>query len=222
MKNEKKKSEEELNFFEYILRAFVKPFEEFKKTEKNFSDQKNTLILGGIVVAILTALKLIGTIINTVRVTSILGGTKWVFENIKNINFIKTIGGSAITYALIILAIAGVYYLASLVIKKETNFFKLMGASITAFIPMAVSTTLLSTLLSMISIKLGVAVVIIGFIYSLLILIELINYLIPIENQNTKIYFHLTCLSLLFLTGAFIGYKMIVGSVTSGIGSFYN
>ncbi len=219
MKNEKKKSKNELNFFEYLLQAFIKPFEEFKKTEKEFSDQKNTFILGGIVVAILTALKLISTIINTVRVTSLLGGTKWVVENIKNINFIKTIGGSAISYALVMLAIAGVYYLASLVIKKETNFFKLMGASITAFIPVAVSTTLVSTLLSMISLKLGVAGVIIGFIYSLLILIELINYLIPIENKNTKIYFHLTCLSLLFLTGAFIGYKIVVGSITSGIGS---
>lgn len=219
MKKDQKKSGREFNFLEYLPMIILKPLENFKKEEKNLSDQKNTLILGLIVVAILTVLKLISTILNTIRVTSLFGGTKWVFENIKNINFIKTIGGSFITYAIIIVAMAGIYYLASLVIKKETNFFKLIGASITAFIPVAISSTILSTVLSIISIKLGVAIVIIGFIYSLLILLELINDLIPIENQNTKIYFHLTCLSILFLIGAFVGYKIIVGSVTSGIGS---
>ena len=44
------------------------------------------------------------------------------------------------------------------------------------------------------------------------------NDLIAIENKNTRIYFHLTCLSILVIGGAVLAYNLVLGSVTSGLG----
>jgi len=207
------------NFFQYIIGAVLKPFDRFKKEEENLSSFKNVGILSLIVVGFMTIIGLITTMINTVRVTSFwTDEVEWVWENLKEIEYFKVIGQSLLIYAGVLLAISGIYFLASLVIKKEAKFPKLLGATVTAFIPFAIATSILSPLLSLIYSPLGLVVTIVGFIYTLVILLELINELIKIENKNTRIYFHLTCLSILIIGGGFIAYKLILGSLSSGLG----
>lgn len=212
-----------MNYFKYILNTILKPFDSFKKEEDNLSSFKNTGILAAIIVGILTILKLISTMITSVRVVSFwTGEVEWVWENLKEIEYIKTIGQSLLVYAGIIFAISGVYFLASLVIKKETKFVKLLSATTTAFIPVAVSSSILSPILSLINSYLGIGIVIVGFVYSLVILLELLNDQIVIENKNIRIYFHLICLSVLLIGGAFVAYKLLLGSLNSGLGSLTN
>lgn len=207
------------NFFQYIIGAVLKPFDRFKKNEENLSNFKNVGILSLIVVGFMTIIGLITTMINTVRVTSFwTDEVKWVWENLKGIEYFKVIGQSLLIYAGVLLAISGVYFLASLVIKKEAKFPKLLGATVTAFTPFAIATSMLSPLLSLIYSPLGIYITIVGFVYTLVILLELMNELIKIENKNTRIYFHLTCLSLLIIGGGFIAYKLILGSLSSGLG----
>ena len=207
------------NFFQYIIGAVLKPFDRFKKDEENLSNFKNVGILSLIVVGFMTIIGLITTMINTVRVTSFwTDEVEWVWENLKEIEYFKVIGQSLLIYAGVLLAISGIYFLASLVIKKEAKFPKLLGATVTAFIPFAIATSILSPLLSLIYSPLGIGITIVGFIYTLVILLELMNELIKIENKNTRIYFHLTCLSILIIGGGFIAYKLILGSLSSGLG----
>lgn len=207
------------NFFQYIIGAVLKPFDRFKKDEENLSNFKNVGILSLIVVGFMTIIGLITTMINTVRVTSFwTDEVEWVWENLKEIEYFKVIGQSLLIYAGVLLAISGIYFLASLVIKKEAKFPKLLGATVTAFIPFAIATSILSPLLSLIYSALGIGITIVGFIYTLVILLELMNELIKIENKNTRIYFHLTCLSILIIGGGFIAYKLILGSLSSGLG----
>ena len=59
---------------------------------------------------------------------------------------------------------------------------------------------------------------VVGFIYSLLILLELTNDIIVIENKNVRIYFHLICLSVIVIVGGFIAYKVLLSSLTSSLG----
>lgn len=213
------KKEKELNYIDYLKDVIIKPFDKFKKEENKLKDIKNVGILGLIVVGILTFLKLISTMINVARVTSLFGGkTSWIFDNIKHINYFKTIFENFMIYALIIGAIAGIYYLASLVIKKEIDFSRVLAVAITSFIPIGITSSILATVMSIINLYLAIAVVIIGFIYSLLILIELMNDLVPIENNTTKIYFHLVSLSILFIVVMFI-YKIIISSALNNITS---
>ena len=58
-----------------------------------------------------------------------------------------------------------------------------------------------------------------NFVYSLIILLELLNDLLDIEDKNTRIYFHFICLSIIFVAGGYAAYKIMLGSLTSGLGS---
>lgn len=206
-------------YLQYIVRVVLKPFDTFKQNEEKLFDFKNIGILSLIIVGFMTIIGLINTMINTVRVTSFwTDEVEWVWENLKEIEYFKVIGQNILIYAGILLAISGIYFLASLVIKKEVKFPKLLDATVTAFIPFAMAISIFSPLLSLIYSPLGICITIVGFIYTLVILLELMNELIKIGNKNTRIYFHITCLSILIIGCGFIAYKLILGSLSSGLG----
>ncbi len=209
-----------INYFKYIFSSFIKPFDSFKKEEKALESFKSSAILTIIVVIFLMIINLVSTMIQSVRVTSFWNNeVQWVWENLKNVQYFKVLGQSLLIYLGFILAIGLVYYLAGLVLKKEVKFPKVLSAVVTAVIPFALATFILSPFLSLIHAYLGVAITIIGFVYSLIILLELINDIIVIENKNSRIYFHLICLSILFISFIFIMYKLTIGSLTSNINS---
>lgn len=208
-----------MNYFKYMLNVVLKPFDAFKKEESNLLVFKNSAILAGIVVGIVTILSLISTMITTVRVTSFFSDeVEWVWENLKHIEYFKLIGGTLLAYVGVIAAISGIYYLASIVIKKDAKFVKLFAVTVTAFIPLAVTMHVLSPLLSAIDTTVGLIISVIGIVYFVVILLELLNDTIAIENKDTRIYFHLVCLSIILLVGGFIAYKVILGSLSSGLG----
>lgn len=212
-----------INFVQYIIGAILKPYDKYKSEEENFTNFKNAGILSVIIVLFMTVINLFTTMYNTVRVTSFwTDETEWVWENLRNIEYFKVFGKNLLIYAGILFAISGVYYLASLIIKKDVNFSKLLGATATAYIPFALSSTIASPLLSLIYAPLGMCISIIGLVYTAVILLELINDLIKIDNKNTRIYFHLICISILIIVGGLIAYKLILGSVSDGLGDLSN
>lgn len=215
-----KSNVENMNYFKYIINSIIKPFDSFNKEKKKLSNFKNSGILLTIIVVALALVNLISTMITSVRVISFWSGeVTWVWENLKNIAYFKIIIQNVLMYAGIIFAISGVYFLASLVIKKEAKFVKLLSAVITAFIPLAISMSILAPLLTIIYSYLGVVITIVGVVYFIIVLLELLNEQIIIENKNTRIYFHLICLSILLIVGSFVVYKFIFGSLVSGLGS---
>lgn len=208
-----------LQYLQYIIGVLLKPFDSFKNKSNSLNSFKNVGILSAIIVGLMTIMGLFQTMLNAVRVTSIwTGEVKWVWDNLKEIEYFKVIGQSILIYVGILLVISGIYFLANLVIKKEAKFVKLLGATVTAFIPFALSSSILFPIFSLISNPLGICIIIIGFIYTLIIMLELMNDLIIIENKNNRIYFHLICLSILIIGGGFIAYKLILGSLASGLG----
>ncbi len=209
-----------MNLVQYFIQSIIKPFDNYINNESNLSDIKEVGILSGIVVLFLTIMNLLSKMISAVRVKSLFSTeVSWVWENLKNISYVKVIGTNLLVYAGILVAIAGVYFLASLVIKKSPNFVKLLGIATTSIIPFAICYGLLSPVLSMINTTIGMVVTVIGFVYSLMILIELINDSIVIENKNTRILIHVICLSILIIGGGYIIYKSIMSTITSGLGS---
>ena len=207
------------NFFTYMLGALLKPFDKFKSEEENLGNFKNVGLLILIITGALTILGLIDTMISAVRITSFWSDeVEWVWENLKNIEYIKVIGSTFLIYAGVIFAITGVYYLAALVLKKDVKFPKLLGATTTAFLPAAVSMSILSPILSLIYSPLGIGVTAVGCVYAVIIFIELVNELVAVENKNTRIYYHVACLSIIIIAGALIAYNLVLGSVSSGLG----
>lgn len=218
-----KDGSESLNYVSYIIGALLKPFDQFKNEEKNLQNVKNVSVLSSIVVGVLTIIRLITKMISAVRVKSFLSNeVRWVWENLKEVQYFKILGQSILIYAGILVVISGVYYLANLVIKKDAKFVNILAATTTAFIPFAVCSSILAPLLSMIYAPLKICITVIGIVYALVSLLELINELINVENKNSRIYFHMICLSIIFIGGGLIAYKVILGSLTSGLGLLGN
>lgn len=211
-----------LDYVKYLLGSLLKPYDTYKNNESTLGDIKNASILTLIVVGIMTAINLLSTMISAVRHKSFFSGeVTWNWDNLGDVEYFKVIGLDLLVYAGIIAAIAGVYYLGSLVIKKNAKFSNLIGAATTSVVPFATCSLLLSPILSMIYSPLGIATTVVGFVYTLVTLIELVNDIVVIDNKNTRIYYHLVCLSTVIIVGGFIAYKVLVNSIFGGLDSLF-
>lgn len=208
----------QMNFIGYMVGALLKPFDKFKSEEENLSSIKNSAIISAIVIVGATIINLFTTMFNAVRVESFWSNeVEWVWENLKEVEYLKVIGMNLLMYAGVIFGLAAIYYVGSLIIKKEAKYPKLLGATATAYMPIIISTAILSPILSLIHFSFGLIVTVVGAIYGIIILLELIDHCIVIENKNVKIYFHTACLSIAILVIGFILYKVVLGSITSSI-----
>lgn len=220
--NNNQVSSGKLDYVKYLLGSLLKPYDTYKNNESTLGDIKNASILTLIVVGIMTAINLFSTMISAVRHKSFFSGeVTWNWDNLGDVEYFKVIGLDLLVYAGIIAAIAGVYYLGSLVIKKNAKFSNLIGAATTSVVPFATCSLLLSPILSMIYSPLGIATTVVGFVYTLVTLIELVNDIVVIDNKNTRIYYHLVCLSTVIIVGGFIAYKVLVNSIFGGLDSLF-
>ena len=215
-------SKEPLNIVQYILGTFTKPFDNFKKNEDKLDDVKNVSIISGILIGAALILSLISSIISSVRVKNYFTGeTTWVWDNVKEFPFFKFLGQRLVLYAGALLLITVVYFLASRVLKKDTSFMKLLAAATSSFFPFVAAINVLNPLLSLIFVELGLCAVVIGFFYTLIILLELVNYLINIDKGDIKIYVNAACTSIIVLVGGWIVYKMLLSELTSGLSTLF-
>lgn len=220
--NNNQVSSGKLDYVKYLLGSLLKPYDTYKNNESTLGDIKNASILTLIVVGIMTAINLFSTMISAVRHKSFFSGeVTWNWDNLGDVEYFKVIGLDLLVYAGIIAAIAGVYYLGSLVIKKNAKFSNLIGAATTSVVPFATCSLLLSPILSMIYSPLGIVATVVGFVYTLVTLIELVNDIVVIDNKNTRIYYHLVCLSTVIIVGGFIAYKVLVNSIFGGLDSLF-
>lgn len=204
-------------YFFIILAVILKPYTAFKQELHKFDGFKNSAILTLMVSFIATLITLIKTMINAVRVTSYWSKeTKWVWENLKNINYTKVIGTNFLLYLGIIVAIACVYYIGSLIAKKQPNFSRLLGISAMAVVPMIVCFVIISPLLSTIYAPLGIGATIVGGVYTVIIIYEIMNNEIKLEG-NAKLYFNLICMSILAIAGYYLYMKFFMSSTTNDI-----
>ena len=209
-----------LNYLMYIIAILLKPFKSFKDEETELNNTKTSIILSLIITGAMTIINLIKTIFSTVRVASYSwtdGYTySWQWDNLKNIKWIEVIGKNFLIYACIIFAIALVFYLGSLIVKKQLSFIKSLSITSTSIIPVVIGAMIISPLAGKLWSPLSIVFMVIGGVYSLIILYELMNNELKLDG-DTKIYFNLTCLSILTVAGYYAFMKLFMSSVTSGL-----
>lgn len=215
-----------MSYFFIILAVILKPFTAFKEELNKFNGFKNSIILSLIISVGATLINLISSMLSVVRVKSFdwaSGGykTNWIWENLKNLDYLKIIGKNFLIYLGIIVAIAVVYYLGSLIIKKQTNFSRLLGISALAIIPLLICSLILAPLLSLIWVGLKIPVIIIGVVYTVIIIYEVINNEILLEG-NVKYYFNLVCLSILGIVAYYLCIKVFMSSITGELDGLNN
>lgn len=221
-KNNKSTSKTIIGFISTILAVVLKPYTTFKEELDNYDDFKNSAILSLIISIGATLISLITTMINAVRVTSYYSKeTKWVWENLKHLNYIQLIGKNFLIYLGIILSIAVVYYIVSLIIKKQVNFSRLLGISALAITPMLACTLILSPLLALILSELSMPIMLVGIVYTIILLYEGMNSQIKLEG-NIKYYFNLICFSILMVSAYYLFMKLFMSSLVGGLSDIFD
>ena len=187
-----------------LINIILKPFTTVKEGLNKFDNIKNSAILSVIIAGGTTIINLLITMFNTVRVESFFSDeVTWEFSNLKHIDYVEVIGLNFLIYLGIAFAVAGVFYIASLIVKKQCNFCRMLSISSLAIVPGVLCSLVLSPLLGMISQKLAVLLVFVGLIYSFIIDYEGINYELSLEG-NSKFYVNFASLSVLFAAAYFL------------------
>ena len=210
-----------MGYFFIILAVILKPFTAFKEELNKFNSFKNSAIMSLIVSGVGTLINLITTMLNSVMVKSYdwsSGGykTTWTWENLKEIKYLEVVGKNFLIYLGVIVAIAVVYYIASLIVKKQTNFSRLLGISAIAVAPMLVCSLVLSPLLALIWAELAMPITLIGAIYTIVLVYEGMNNEVLVEG-NAKYYFNLVCLSILGIAAYYLYMKLFMSSNSGGL-----
>lgn len=216
-----------LNYLMYIIMVLLKPFKCFKEEESKLANTKTALIFSGIIAVIMMGIDLLKAMISAVFVKSMNYDTfqiesKFDISGLKNLDYLNLIGKNLLIYAGIIAAIALIYYLAGLVIKKNVNFIKLLSITATSIIPYIVLGMIASPILGKIWAPLTMVALIVGAIYSIVIFLTLINEEIKFDNNDMRIYFHLICLSILVIAGYYLFMNMLTSSITSDYDDLLN
>ena len=216
-------SNENLNYLSFALDIIMKPVTTIKEKIHKFEDTKLSVMFAIIVSLFATIINLVKVILATVKVRQYdwLTGkadTTWVWENLKNIKWGEVVIKNFLIYAGVLVAIALVYYLASLIIKKQASFTRLLGIATTSILPIIILNLIVAPLSRMVYAPLGNIIAIVGFIYTILLLIDGVNRELSLEDNDTKIYTNLICLSTLVI----IAYYLVMQSLISSLGSLGN
>lgn len=184
-----------------LLAVLLKPYTAFKEELRKFDNIKKPMIAGCIISLITTIATFLKTVFSVVlvRTPDIQNGgviTVWKWENLKEIPYIQMIFKNFFVYFGIMVVIASVYYIVGLIAKKQLNFVRLFSISTLSSPPMFLCVFILSPIISLMNATLGLAISILGIIYTLVITYEMMNQELAL-NGNIKIYVNFVCLSIL-------------------------
>lgn len=210
----------------FLVNILLKPIKALKEKLEFYSKPQNGFILAGVValatMIVRVVVSFVMALIKKQCTTSIFGKGSClsVGEKLKAIDWM----GITLKHLLIILismfAVAGIYYIASLIAKKTANFMRLLTITAVAFVPTCVAIYLLTPIFGWINIHFGVIVTIVGFVYSLVIFFSAIKDEFKFKNADQAVYFNLICVSVILIIAYFIGYNVAVGAVNNAAGSF--
>lgn len=216
-----------LNYFMYIIAILLRPFKCFKEEEGKMSDIKNSIIFSSIIAVSMMLINLIKSMIFVIFKKSyslFSSGSKFTidFSRLKTLDYASLILKNLLIYAGTIAAIALVYYLAGLIVKKSVNYIKMLSISATSLVPFVLLSMVISPILGAIWEPLAIVATVVGAVYSLLIFMNLVNEDIKFENVDKKIYFHLICLSILAIAGFYVYMSLLDSTISSGFSNLFD
>ncbi len=216
-----------VHYFKYAKDVLLNPYKTFKEKETELTETKNALIFSGILAVVMMLITLLTAMITSIFVKELSAKTFELhtvvkFSNLGDLNYLVLIGRNLLIYAGIIAAIAGVYYIVSLIFKKESKFTKLLSISATSIIPFIALGMILSPILSLIWTPLSIIAKVGGLVYSILVFMSLIKEELSFETKDLEIKFHLICLTILGTIGYYLYIKLFMAVVNSGLNDLLN
>ncbi len=214
----------------FMLGMLLKPAKAFKAKIKELEEPKNGFIFIGLVSAVSMVVRVVFTflfaLIDRPCVTFLGKKTcTTIDESLKAINWVDITIKHLITVIVIGLAVAGIYYLASLVAKKTTKFMRLAVISTAALIPFMVTAFILTPIFSWLFglMKLSGEIVmfidVIGLVYSLTIFYTLMKEEVNFDDKDISIYFYSLITVIIVIIAYFVLKNMLVNQVSDALGS---
>lgn len=212
--------------FNLLKNILLKPVSTMEEHQEKLSDKKESLIFSGIIAGLMLVVTLIQTLISSCFVESydfktFKPVTEFSIEGIKNVKWLSEIFNNALVIILWMGAIALIYYLATIIIKKDGNFFKNLNNTAASFLPIIIGAGIVSPILGLINSYLTIIVVIATGVYSILVLLELMNNQIKFKTKDGKIYFNFITLSLIAGGIYYLLTLTITNAINSNISSFF-
>lgn len=213
----------------FMLNLIIKPVKTFKAKINEFENPKNGFIFIGLVSAISMVIRVVITFLLALinRPCTTWAGKKEcvsIDESLKNIQWADITIKHLLGVIIIALAIAGIYYLASLVAKKNTKYMKLAVISTAAMIPFLLTSYFLAPILSWIfsllkiSELVSIFIVIISIVYSLTVFYTLMKEEINFDDKDMVIYFYSLITIIIIIISYFVLKNMLINQIGNEIG----
>ena len=127
-------------FISIVKDSIMNPVSSVDKNVATLKDAKTTFVFAGIVALLITICNLVSTMISTIFSKKYDFWTQkysWSisFSNLDSLDYIDLIVVHLLQYGVIVLGIAGIYYLATLILKKDNTYIKTLGIVSLAIIP---------------------------------------------------------------------------------------
>lgn len=110
--------------------------------------------------------------------------TSWYFENLDNYNMLNIVGNYFVTFIGFIFIIAAVFYMASLIVKKEINFGKTVGITSMALIPAYVMVLIIAPILGKLYYPLAIIAIVKGIAFSSITIFKVLNDKMKLNSQQ--------------------------------------
>ena len=219
--------------FKVIKDAALKPMTAFKEHLPKYTDFKNAGILVLIIVAAMTILSTISSVVGIVRTeecvencSSIFSSksekkkmeTKWNWDNLENFDWFEVEGKKLIVNILVIAMISGAYFgMAQIFKAKDANFCRMAAVVALGMVPSTIL-TFIAPVVGMINLTLGGIVGWLGLIYSIAIIFIGLNSEVKVEGDK-KVYLNIASIACIALA-YYIVAKLIYGDAAAAIIEF--
>lgn len=225
--NSTAKSKKPMNYIKFIIAFLIAPFKSFKDNEETLADTKTSLIISGGMSVIMMLITLFTSMINaifakTFDYSTFSYKTKVDFGRLGDLDYVSLIFKNLLIYACIIAAIALVYFLIAMIFKKKANYIKLLSSTAISMLPVVIGSMLVGPILGKIWSPLGLVVSIASIIYTIAILVTLINDQVTLEDKNYRIYYHGLSITILLVAGYYILINVLLSGITKGASSILN
>lgn len=216
----KKESSFVKDYFSKLKNYLLKPLDSINEED----DIKTVGIFGGIFVVLMVVVNLLMTMISSLKQTSYdfwtgKTTTSFNFENLGDLDYVSLIFKNLLIYAVVILAVAGIFYIGTLIIKKEVKLPKLLNIVFVTVIPYFLGSVVAGSILGLIYSPLATIVNIVAIIYSICIFAYLTNKTVQLDGMKCVLY-NSACYATIILITYFVIVKFItstISGITSGI-----
>ena len=202
-----------MNCITFIIAVALKPVNAFKSRIKDYSDIKSAGILVLFVSLAKMVIGLLGNMISVIfvkEITSWKGDTKLTvsFERLKNLDYFDLIVKNVFWSIVVIAAVAGIYYIVSLIMKKNVNYFRLAAITAVSFVPVYV-VSFVGIIIAYIYAPLSAFLLVAAIVYSLFTFVNAINEEIKFDDPDYRVYFHTICMTVIFIAAYYILANMV-------------